>query len=85
MLKITSGMYEKCASNKRRQKLIMHLNCAIHYVIDGEGWFNGKKLGRGDGFVTRKDDLVEYYPDSKNPWTYVWFRIEGEDIEDLFI
>lgn len=85
MLKISSGMYEKCASDKAPQKLIMHLNCAVHYIVDGEGWFNGKKLGKGDGFVTRKNDFVNYFPDRENPWTYVWFRLEGEDTEELFI
>ena len=85
MLKITSAMYEKCKSDKPPQKLIMHLNCAVHYIIDGVGYFNGKKLGKGEGFVTRKNDLVNYYPDRDNPWTYVWFRVEGEDTEDLLI
>jgi len=85
MLKLTSGMYEKCSSDKVPQKLIIHLNGAVHYIIEGEGWFNGKKLGKGDGFVTRKNDLVNYYPDRENPWTYVWFRLEGEDTEELYI
>ena len=52
MLKITSAMYEKCKSDKPPQKLIMHLNCAVHYIIAGVGYFNGKKLGKGEGFVT---------------------------------
>jgi AraC-like DNA-binding protein len=84
MLRLTVGCLEKCDKDKKPIKMITHLNCAVHYIIDGEGWFNGKKLGKGDGFTTFRNDLVHYYPDKNNPWTYVWFRLDGVDSEDLF-
>ncbi len=85
MLKLTEGMIEECDSNKAPIKMIMHIRCAVHYIVDGEGWFNGKKIGKGQGFTTIKNDLVNYYPDKDNPWTYVWFRLEGEDTEDMLV
>ena len=84
MLRLTVGRLEKCAPDKKTNKLIVHFNCAVHYILDGEGYFNGQKLTKGMGFTTWGNDFVEYYPDKTNPWTYVWFRVEGEDSEELF-
>lgn len=85
MLRFTVGMYEECDKNKHEIKMLTHLSCAVHYIIDGEGWFNGKKIGKGMGFTTYRNDLVSYRPDRENPWTYVWFRLEGEDSEDVLL
>ena len=84
MLKLTIGCLEKCSPNKKVTKLIIHFDCAVHYIIDGEGYFNGQKLTKGMGFTTCKNEYVEYYPDKDNPWTYVWFRVEGNDSEEVF-
>lgn len=53
---------------------------AIHYIFDGFGYFNGKKLGKGQFFCTFKNYHVSYYPDSENPWTYCFVRFDCKDI-----
>ena len=84
MLKLTVGRVEKCSPDKKITKQIIHFDCAVHYIIDGEGYFNGRKLTKGMGFTTCKNEYVEYHPDKNNPWTYVWFRVEGNDSEEIF-
>jgi len=54
---------------------------AIHYILSGHGYFNGIRLGRGQGFAIHDGEAHEYYNDANDPWTYVWFRIGGKDAE----
>ena len=82
MLYVTLGKVERCSPDKKKIRIICP-STWIHYVIDGEGYFNGQKLSRGEAFITYKNDFCEYYPDENHPWTYIWFRFEGLDDENI--
>ncbi len=69
---------EQTTADKRKIQLIYHIN-AVHYVISGKGYYNGKLLKAGDGFFCLKNNFVEYAPDPDDPWKYVWIRMNGEN------
>lgn len=50
----------------------------VHYVISGEGIFNGHKVKENQGFYIEPGLLCEYYPDGDNPWNYVWIDCSAE-------
>ena len=53
----------------------------LHYVLEGRGTLTiGDKeytVSPGWVFVLPAGISVSYYPDVKNPWSYVWFGFEG--------
>ncbi len=54
----------------------------MHYVIDGEGYleFSGKKMKIGAGSTFTffpNNEVVTFYPDEKNPWTYIYLEYSG--------
>ena len=83
MLYITLGALEKCKHDKRHIRIICP-EVWIHYITDGKGFYNGRRLGKGQAFIVYKNDLCEYYPDKDDPWTYFWMRFSGDDSEGLF-
>lgn len=82
MLYLTTGAIEHCAKDKERVALLCP-GIWIHYVLDGQGSFNGELLGKGEGFITYKNCYCEYFPNANDPWTYAWIRLEGEDSDGL--
>lgn len=50
----------------------------VHYVLSGEGIFNGHRVKAGQGFYIEPGLLCEYYPDPENPWNYVWIDCSPE-------
>ena len=44
----------------------------IHYVISGEGIFNGNRVKKGEGFLITPGLHEEYAADEGNPWAFVW-------------
>lgn len=73
---ISKAMLEKCSAEKPAINCI-HTHTSIHYVISGEGYYNGRLLGAGHGFICHRNHRPEYYPDKEDPWTYLWIRIDG--------
>ena len=71
--------YEQTLPDKTKIKKVCPVH-AIHFVVSGYGYFNGRRLGRGDGFVFLRDDLVDYYPDEADPWAYYWLHVSGESV-----
>ena len=82
MLAITMGALEACSADKRPLRIICP-GTWLHYVLDGKGYYNGRELGKGEGFITYKDTPCEYYPDKQTPWAYLWVRLGGIDEEGL--
>lgn len=76
---------EKCTPYKKPINLI-HTKTAIHYILSGKGYFNGKLLTAGQGFVCHRNQHPEYHQDNDDPWTYLWIRIIGDQdkINDTF-
>jgi len=50
----------------------------LHYVLSGEGNFNGHTVHENQGFYIPPSSLSEYYPDEKNPWNYFWINTSPE-------
>lgn len=75
---ITIGEYEETSADKHDISLVYDSN-AVHFIVGGQGYFNGEKLGAGDGFICVKNEFCSYHPDRDDPWKYVWFRIDGAD------
>ena len=77
--------YQKCKSEFSFGKLI-NSTYIIHIIISGKGKFicNGKEyiLEKNHLFYINPNDLVSYKADKDNPWEYVWFSIDGKDVEE---
>lgn len=52
--------------------------CIVHYVLSGEGFFNGNPIHGNQGFYIEASELVEYYPNNVNPWNYFWIDCSQE-------
>lgn len=53
----------------------------IHYVMSGKGTFNGKSVSAGQGFYLPLGADRNYFPDSEDPWSYLWFDFDGSCCE----
>lgn len=56
----------------------------IHYVISGKGYFNGCKVSKGQGFLITPGMAEHYYPDTENPWAFLWVIFNNPIAEKLF-
>ena len=74
--------YEECSPKKGKLDVIPPFS-VIHYITDGEGYFNGNKLKKGQFFLVNKDHHMHYFPDKDKPWSYIFVRIWGSDTERL--
>lgn len=54
-------------------------NMIIHYVLSGEGYFNGHLVKSGEGFQILPDHMHEYHSSKEKPWQYVWVTVGGTD------
>ncbi len=55
-----------------------------HYIIKGKGYFNGRLLSRGDGFLVSPGMFEEYYPDPKDPWGFLWFSSPEDSMSTVY-
>ncbi len=83
ILFVSSGK-ESCRPDKpvRTVKCYEHM---LHFVLSGQGFFNGKKIKAGEGFLCLEGEHVSYMPDPINPWTYVWINTAGEAARSLLL
>ena len=79
-MKIYGVGHEQCASDKKPVRIISAKN-TCHYVVSGQGYFNGIKINSGMGFVSRYGKYVEFQQDPSDPWEYYWISMEGDDSE----
>ena len=56
----------------------------IHYVISGKGYFNGNRVSEGQGFLITPGMAEHYFPDTKNPWSFLWVIFSDPIAENLF-
>ena len=60
----------------------------IHLVLSGKGKLNYHKASRelsgGDIFVLPPEEFYAYYPRSADPWSYIFFVVEGSKAKDYF-
>ncbi len=50
----------------------------LHYVLSGEGFFNGMHVKEGEGFFIAANSVHEYHSSKDKPWTYFWVILGGE-------
>lgn len=79
---IYNSEVEKCSKNKQKIDVIMN-HTALHYIVDGYGYFNGVKLGEGEFFCAVQNEKVCYYPERENPWTYVYLDLCGNSMDKV--
>ena len=51
----------------------------LHYVLGGEGYYNGVRVKEGQGFFIKPGTVHEYMSSKKKPWKYFWIIFNGED------
>ncbi len=56
----------------------------IHYVLDGEGVYNGNKVKKGQGFLIYPGQRQFYYPDRTSPWRFLWIIADGDMMRDAY-
>lgn len=54
----------------------------LHYVLSGEGYYNGTRLGAGQGFFIPRGKLHEYHAAQDTPWSYFWVILGGSDADE---
>ena len=53
----------------------------LHYVLEGEGYFNGKRVKRGEGFYITPYKSHEYHSSEDMPWRYFWIILSGNQVD----
>lgn len=60
---------------------------ALHYIISGKGkleTYNQRYLlTAGESFMIFPQTEIHYYPDSEDPWEYVWVEFKGDEAKRL--
>ena len=78
--------YECCRVDKTPQEY-KKAHYSLHYVVSGKGTFQtgGKSYTvlPGQMFYMHPMTLVHYAPDPEDPWTYLWFEINGIKAREL--
>ena len=58
-------------------------NYIIHYILEGKGVYQvGERkyqLSAGQGFLIEPDTLTFYQADPKEPWSYLWVGVGGDE------
>lgn len=79
---------EYCEPKKRHEQRCWDTYSSLHFVLFGHGTLiaGGEKttLSRGDVFLLYKNQPYEYYPDSVDPWSYIWVDFDSDHTEALF-
>ena len=79
----TDMEFEQCKPHKERIRLVVPY-AVIHYIISGSGTINGQKVTKGSAFVSSMNSYMDYYPDRKDPWSYIYIRLYGEGLKKAF-
>lgn len=58
----------------------------IHFNIKGLGYFNGKPVKAGQGFLVFDGAYAHHYTDKSDPWELVWITLSDEEVsKQLFL
>lgn len=55
----------------------------LHYVLEGEGFFNAHKVKSGEGFLISPKQVHEYHSSSNRPWKYFWVTFNGNAVSSI--
>lgn len=56
----------------------------IHYVTGGRGYYNGRAVETGQGFLMTPGHIEEYHADPGDPWELLWVVSEDGEMKNLF-
>ncbi len=56
----------------------------LHYVLRGSGFFNGRPVRAGQGFIITSGQLVEYHGSPEEPWAFLWVISKSPQILGIF-
>lgn len=56
----------------------------IHYILQGEGYFNDCLLKEGQGFLITPQTFEHYFPSDTNPWKLLWITSRDPNISEIF-
>ena len=63
----------------------MHI---VHYIVQGKGWYERggvkHRVHAGDVFVSMPGDLVSYYAEPGESWSYCWVQVTGRLVQQCF-
>lgn len=88
-LRIKKVGQEFCSPNKKAENNVRNYY-SIHFVIYGSGFLKigneqtKHSLSEGTAFLLYAGDNYEYFPDKRNPWSYIWIDLYGDDLEEFF-
>lgn len=78
---------ERCLSDKRAETGDRLYN-SLHYVYQGEGYLLDHdeiiRVHKGSVFLIHAHDKIQYYPDSNDPWSFIWADFIGDNLDVLF-
>lgn len=70
-------------------KFRKHPHVTLHYIIEGSGYLHidgmDYHLKKNTFFMTPANTLMKYYPDTNEPWTYVWFDLKDDSKTKVFL
>lgn len=75
-MKVIDFGYEECKFDKEKVDVIAGPTM-VHFILDGEGTFNGKPLKKGEGFFALEGERACYFPNPENPWTYLFVNVNS--------
>ncbi len=56
----------------------------IHYITKGKGYYNGRPVEEGQGFLITPGCHEEYHADMENPWEFLWIISSDSKMEEIF-
>lgn len=56
----------------------------VHYVLKGQGYFNGNLVKKGQGFLITPYSFEYYYPDKSDPWEFTWVLTDDVHMAEIF-
>lgn len=78
--------YEKCSSGHRFGPNLRE-HYILHYVTKGRGSYtvgnSTYSLEKGDFFLIRPNELIDYQANKEDPWEYYWLGFSGEKVDAL--
>ncbi|PWM01178.1 MAG: hypothetical protein DBY05_05610 [Clostridiales bacterium] len=63
-------------------------NYSLHFVLFGKGTLIADDktytVNRGEAFLLYEGEHYNYYPDPRDPWSYMWVEVKGKNLDKIF-
>ena len=71
------------SENHPRMDGVYRDHSVIHYVLSGEGRYEGFPVKKGQGFYVQAGITEEHHADKVRPWSYFWVELDVPEEEKL--